>query len=162
MVTTDDLFTHTENKTGDGKSVRIDNTIVCSDKRSKSIYRYINQSRQSVAKIRVDGGLVSDTSTKKCDWLLVNKDSATAFFIELKGSNLTRAIEQINATLDLLWTGIKKTGIRTANARIVLSKIPRPHHMSNDKRILEQRLKKNEYGGGTVRIEPPKEMPETF
>jgi hypothetical protein len=162
MVTADDLFTHTENKTGDRKNVRIDSTIVCSDKRSKSIYRYINQSRHQIAKIHVDGGLISDTRTKKCDWLLVNKDSATAFFIELKGSNLTRAIEQINTTLDLLWTDIKKTGIRTAHARIVLSKIPRPHLMPNEKRKLEKRLKENEYGNGTVKTEPPKEMSETF
>jgi len=162
MVTKAGLFAHTDNKTnGD---VRVDKEIVCDDKksRSKSIYRYINKSRQRVAKIRIDDGLVPDQRTKKCDYLVVNWDSAHSFFIELKGSNLTRAIAQINATLDLLWSDIKKMGIHTAHARIVLSKIPRPHLMPNEKRILEKRLKKNEYGSGTVKTEPPKEMSETF
>jgi hypothetical protein len=152
MVTETELSTHTENKTNDGKGVRIDGEIVCRDKQSKSTYRYINKSRQSVAKIRVDDGIVPDKRTKKCDYLVVNWDLAHSFFIELKGNNLARAIEQINATLDLLWTDIKKMGICAAHARIVLSKTPRPNLMPIEKRILELRLKTSKYGGGNVKI----------
>ena len=157
MITKSELLTHTENKTGG--NVRVDNVVVCPE--NKSTYRYVNNARQCVAKIRVDGGLIRNTGTKKCDWLVINWDLAHSFFIELKGSDIRKAISQINVTLDLLWSDVKKTGIDVAHARIVLSKTPRPNLMPNEKRKLEIRLKDKEYGGGTVKVQS-EQMTETF
>jgi hypothetical protein len=142
MITKTELLKHTENKTG--KDVRVDNEIVCSE--NKSTYRYVNKSRQHVAKIKVDGGLVPSTDTKKCDWLLINWDSAHSFFVELKGCDVKKAIDQINATLDLLWADVKTMGIGIAHARIVLSKTPNPNFIRSEQRILEKRLKLCSHG----------------
>jgi len=153
MVTKTELFTHTENK--DGDDVRIDSEIVCHER--QSTYRYINQAGQRIARIRVDGGLVQDTNVEKCDWLLINWDSNHSFFIELKGSDVKKAIRQINATLDWFWLDINGMGIRVAHARIVPGKVPRPDFVRNDRRKLELRLK--QYGYGTVKIQA-REMTE--
>ena len=39
---------------------------------------------------------------KKCDYLVLNDDKRTAYFIELKGSDITGAIEQIEQTVEKL------------------------------------------------------------
>jgi hypothetical protein len=72
-----------------------------------------------------------------------------------------KAIAQINATLDLLWTDVKKMEVGIAHARIVLSKTPNPNFIRNERRILEMRLKENLYGGGTVNIKST-EITDTF
>ena len=157
MITKDELFKHTENK--DGNKVRIDKNIRCSE--NKSEYLYINKSGHRVAKIKVDGALVAATDTKKCDYLLVNWNSTHSLFIELKGSDVKKAICQINTTLDLLWTSLKGMGMSVAHARIVLSKTPRPNLMPIEKRKLDLRLKAKEYGFGTIKVQSEK-MLETF
>jgi len=130
---------HTENRIGD--NVRVDSEIVCRE--NKSEYRYINNAKQRVAKIKVDGGLVpSKHNTIKCDYLVINWDSATSFFIELKGSDVRKAISQIIATLGLLWSDISGMGICVAHARIVPTKHQKPDIIHNQQRQLEQMLKK--------------------
>ncbi len=157
MVTKTDLLANTENKAGD--NVRVDKEIVCRENQSE--YRYINNAKQRVAKIRVDGGLILDKNRQKCDWLLVDCDSARSFFIELKGSNVNKALEQISTSLDLLWSDINKLGICVAHARIVTSKTPTPKKMDKNKQYrLEQRLKKD-CGGGKLKIQT-KQLIETF
>ena len=157
MPTKAELFKHTENKKG--RYVRIDNAIVCRDKRSKSTYRYINQFRHHVAKIRVDNGLVQNSSAQKCDWLLINWDSAHSFFVEIKGSDVKTAIEQIKATLNLLWSDINKMGINVAHIRIVVTRVPVPNLVSQKKQELKIYLKR--YGSGTPDIQS-QEMVDTF
>lgn len=162
MVTEAELLAHTENKiNGD---VRIDNKIVCREK--QSTYCYINQSRHRVAKIDVDGGLVKDKKVEQCDYLLINWDSHHSFFIELKGSDVRKAISQIIATLDLLWADISNIGICVAHVRIIPTKAPRPDLIHNQRRDLEQRLK--QCNGGYHKIKEKlvdikvKVMVETF
>jgi len=156
MITKDELFKHTENK--DGNKVRIDKNIRCSE--NKSEYLYVNKSEHHVAKIKVDGALISATDTKKCDYLLINWNGGVAFFVELKGSDFNQAISQINATLDLIWSDIKEMGIRVPNARIVLSKSPVPGiQNSPQRRQFDARLKK--CGGGKL-MHATRQMTETF
>jgi hypothetical protein len=63
-------------------------------------YRYINQISNHLAKYRVDGGLISDG--KKCDFLLLNCEKKQSFFIELKGSDINHAIDQIDRSIEAL------------------------------------------------------------
>jgi hypothetical protein len=82
---------------------------------------------------------------QRCDFLLLNLDTLTAYFIELKGSDLIHAIEQIDVTLDKLLTSIPQ--YTSINGRIVLSKVNTPD-LKNSKLIkLQKRLKKL---GGTL------------
>lgn len=86
----DDEFQH------DNRSI-----VSFKDKGHSTEYRYINQSADHLAKYRVDGGLISDNGAK-CDFLLLNCEKKQSYFIELKGSDLIRAIEQIDRSIDIL------------------------------------------------------------
>ena len=39
---------------------------------------------------------------ERCDYLLVNDDAKTSYYIELKGSDLSKAIRQIENTIKLI------------------------------------------------------------
>ena len=89
--------------------------VPCKDKGSPE-YRYKNQSANHLAKYKVDNGLISDNDPK-CDFLLLNCEQKKAFFIELKGSNIVRAIEQITRSIDFLQGNLSGFAVF---ARIVL------------------------------------------
>ncbi len=89
----------------------------------KSKYSLMNPQRREVCKIRVDGCVFTQADGIKCDYLFLSCDTATAFFIELKGSDLSHAIDQINQSIDQLVGNMSGTAI---NARVVLSKTQTP------------------------------------
>lgn len=69
-------------------------------------YRLENLDDYFSAVFRIDGGIVKDTSQKKCDRLiLLRKDKgaygAMELFVELKGGNISRAIDQLDSTVDM-------------------------------------------------------------
>ena len=82
-------------------------------------YRYVNPKANHLAKYRVDGGLISDNNPK-CDYLLLNCEEKQSYFIELKGSDIIRAVEQINRSIDVLKCNLPDF---TCFARIVLSRV---------------------------------------
>ena len=92
--------------------------IVSFKDKGRSEYRYNNQSANYLAKYRVDDGLISNNDPK-CDFLLLNCEQKKAFFIELKGSNIVRAIEQITRSMDDLQGNL---GGFAVFARIVLTR----------------------------------------
>lgn len=98
-----------------------DNSSIVSfkDKRHPTEYRYKNQSSNRLAKYRVDGGLISDNGAK-CDFLLLNCEQKQSYIIELKGSDLIRAIEQIDRSIDKLKINLPGFAFY---ARIVLTRI---------------------------------------
>ena len=51
--------------------------------------------------LRIDGYVITE-NIKKCDYLVLNDDKCAAYFIELKGSDITGAIEQIEQTVKKL------------------------------------------------------------
>ncbi|MDR1287142.1 MAG: hypothetical protein LBK08_06000 [Treponema sp.] len=72
--------------------------IVCEEKRTKVTFH--NSARETVAKIRIDGCVITDKAVKKCDYLLLCVGIRKAVFVELKGNKVIVAIEQLSATLD--------------------------------------------------------------
>ncbi|WP_302368603.1 hypothetical protein [Brachyspira aalborgi] len=73
-------------------------------------------------KIKIDGDVEKNTTTKKCDFLVIKKDTENIeIFIELKGSDIKKAYEQII-------TSYKKYSDKSKNpklyAAIVSSKCP--------------------------------------
>lgn len=73
----------------------------------------------------IDGGIIKDYNTTKCDKLvLLDLDSQTLFelFVELKGGNIQHAIEQVEATLNNPL--FKDSAVKERQARIIGRKIP--------------------------------------
>lgn len=74
----------------------------------------------------IDGGIITDETTRKCDKLiLIELDSQKwiEFFIELKGRDIKHAIEQVEATLrNKLF---HDSNVNQREARIIGRNIPR-------------------------------------
>lgn len=52
---------------------------------------------------RVDGGIFPSGATpERCDYLLLNDTKKTAYYIELKGSDIPKATKQIDRTVEQL------------------------------------------------------------
>lgn len=62
-------------------------------------HRGINNDENRVRQIKVDGDMwTRGTGTIRADYLLLNEDKKTAYIIELKGSDIEHALEQIKNT----------------------------------------------------------------
>ncbi len=80
-------------------------TIVSAEHSKKHIAHNVHQCY--VYQYRVDGDLIAGSTQSRCDFLLENEDTKQAYFIELKGSNLGHAVEQIENTIKLFSTKVK-------------------------------------------------------
>ena len=98
-----------------------DNRSVVSfkDKGHSTEYRYVNRSLNHLAKYRIDGGLIADNGAK-CDYLLLNCERKQSYFIELKGSDIIHAIEQIDRSIDEMKNKLPNFAF---SARIVLTRV---------------------------------------
>lgn len=85
----------------------------------KKKYCGLNNAKKEVLGIHVDGGLIKGTKTSKCDAaIFVDKD--ICYLIELKGSDLVTACNQISETLDFFNKNYK---VEKCVGRIVCSKV---------------------------------------
>jgi len=113
------------------------------DKGKPTEYRYHNKSSYHLAKYRVDGGLIEEGA--KYDYLLLNCEQRHAYFIELKGSDIIHAIEQIDKSVDVLKGNLTDFAFF---ARIVLTrdnttKLNITNKLQNlEKKLLNGNLKK--------------------
>lgn len=78
---------------------RRDALIVLKEKKSK--ITLLNPAKKLYHEVKVDGDLyaVTETTERKCDYLEIGKETADAFFIELKGIDVDSAYEQLFATI---------------------------------------------------------------
>ncbi|UFH49202.1 hypothetical protein [Pseudomonas sp. KNUC1026] len=67
---------------------------------NRSILRIHNQNRKKLLRHQVDGCLIK--SGIKCDWMLVEEKTKTEIYIELKGSDVEHAVDQISKTVEQL------------------------------------------------------------
>jgi hypothetical protein len=111
--------------------------IVAKDKNEQSEYRAKNDGKKECCKIRVDGCLI--TIGTRCDFLILNCCDKTAFFVELKGSDLVKSIRQIDASITQLSEQLKDFKLY---ARSVLRKVRSPALNSSDERKLKKKLRK--------------------
>jgi hypothetical protein len=129
-------------------SINIENYEGCqefNDTRSKAVFKdkkvsrqfiAINKASKKIMGLRVDDCLIKEGA--KCDFLLIIEAEEKMYFIELKGSDLIKAVDQINATLDRLLPSIDH---KFVNGRIVLSKVNTPDLQHSRLIKLKQRLK---------------------
>ena len=70
--------------------------IVSRDKKNPQYHRGINIDKAYVTHYKIDGVVLKTGS--RCDYLLINEKKRTAYLIELKGSDLVKAAEQLENT----------------------------------------------------------------
>ena len=62
-----------------------------------------NKDHDMVRHFQIDGGVLpKGKDPERCDYLLLNDSNQRAYFIELKGSDLTKAISQIEASVAMI------------------------------------------------------------
>ncbi|MBF0554167.1 MAG: hypothetical protein HQK96_06350 [Nitrospirae bacterium] len=124
------------------------------DKCKKRKYTLNNQSQKYICTIRLDDCFVpNEKGREKCDYLIINCDDNVAYFVELKGQKIFKAIEQITQSIRLL--SDKLTGCKI-NARIVLSEVNTPNLENNPKIQRFEKLLRGYNGNfakGTIQLE---------
>lgn len=75
------------------------NSTVASENRRKLTLELKSKGKNSVCKIKVDGCLIKDQETKKCDFVFVICPEERFLFVELKGTDINQAVNQILATI---------------------------------------------------------------
>lgn len=100
-------------------------SVVLHDKRAKSEYRAENRTRKNLVCLRVDGCLIDTLQVKKCDYLLLNCSDKFAHYVELKGTDIKTAIEQLSTSVHLTIGLLQGNGFSTATAKLVLTRTPR-------------------------------------
>jgi len=68
---------------------------------------FLNPNQDRVLKIEVDGCVISDNNTPRCDYAIVPSNEVE-IYVELKGSDIPHAVQQIESTIGLLSEDPKK------------------------------------------------------
>lgn len=76
--------------------------IVSKDKGSRVEHRANNIEQCRVRHYQIDGVVITDLNKSKCDFLLTNDDRKKVYFIELKGTDVKKSIEQLEETERIL------------------------------------------------------------
>ena len=94
---------------------------------------------------KVDGGIFpSGTKPRRCDFLLLNDTKKTAYYIELKGSDIPTAIEQVDRSVALLQSSHPKYTIY----RRIIYRTGRSHEV-NSQEVVRWKAK---HGAKTIVI----------
>lgn len=84
--------------------------IVSKDKGNPQYHKGNNPTRAYVTHYKIDGVVIKEGN--KCDYLLLNEESRIAYLIELKGSDLVKAAEQLEATEKVLRQELSTYGLQ--------------------------------------------------
>lgn len=115
--------------------------VVLDDKKGGKVsYRGENEDRKELIVYKIDDGIMKDNPGIKCDYGLYTTSSGVIRFIELKGSDLDKAHQQIIRSIRYILND-SVTGINKVHGRIVLSKERVPNIKSNYEKQLEKILK---------------------
>ncbi|MCM1045862.1 MAG: hypothetical protein NC417_10160 [Candidatus Gastranaerophilales bacterium] len=91
--------------------------IVSRDRGNPQYHRGINSGRVYVSHYKIDGVVIK--SGNRCDYLLMNETARIAYLIELKGSDLIKAVKQLEVTEQVLMQQLSGYSLRY---RIVANK----------------------------------------
>jgi len=106
---------------------------------SKTEYRLINEGRKSFDKYVVDDCLLKlKEREEKCDYLFMIIDMKEAFFIECKGSDILKAIRQLDSSINIL--GRELAGF-VFKGRIIPTKVYSPDLRTLEHKRLRAKLK---------------------
>lgn len=125
------------------------------EERGKSIV-FHNKNNHDVICYRLDGGVIDTTTMIKCDNLILFPEDLQAVFIELKGTDIEKAIKQIENAINIMGRDIN---FYDWHARIVsASGIPR---IGNDPAFVKLRtLMKKHNKNATLTVRENKQTEE--
>ena len=112
--------------------------IVSRDKKNPQYHKGNNTSREEVTHYQIDGVVIK--TGNKCDYLLINETKKVAYLIELKGSDLVKATQQLEATEKLLKRELSNYKLQY---RIVANKCKTQEIHSSAYRKYQMQWKKN-------------------
>lgn len=104
------------------KSECFDNSTVAKEKGKE--FRLENKSKKTICRVKVDGCLINDQRTKRCDYLFKICETKQHFLVELKGTDVDEAVKQIISTFDLINKKLKLSPERFEGV-IVASSVPK-------------------------------------
>ena len=78
---------------------RSDRKIVLQENKSK--IAFLNPNQDEILTIKVDGCVIRDNETLRCDYAIIPSDELE-IYVELKGSDISHAVKQIESTIGLL------------------------------------------------------------
>ena len=78
---------------------RSDTKIVLKENRGK--ITFLNQNQDKILVIKVDGCVITSNEILRCDYALIPCDEIE-IYVELKGSDIVHAVEQLESTIRLL------------------------------------------------------------
>lgn len=108
---------------------------------SKTEYRVQNENAKLVSKYIVDDCLLRQKQRdEKCDYLFTIVDLRTAYFIECKGSDVLKAVKQIQSSINILTENLAGY---TLKGRIIPTRVYSPDLGTQAYRKLRERLKGN-------------------
>lgn len=116
--------------------------IVVSERRSS--FQISNPTGKLVCKTKIDGCYLQ--GQKSCDYLIVDCSDKKAYFVELKGSHVLHAFDQIQRTMSHLRRDL--VGY-CCFARVVPTKVPVPN-IQNNSRTLALRRAFRALGGDLI------------
>ena len=105
--------------------------IVSKDRKNNQKHIANNIDGSSVTQYQIDGVVIT-SSQPRCDFLVMNDDKKDAYLIELKGSDISKAVIQLEATASVLRSQLNGYDI---NYRIV-------HNRCNTQEILTSQVLK--------------------
>lgn len=111
--------------------------IVSRDKGNPQYHKGINSGRAYVSHYKIDGVVIK--SGNRCDFLLMNEVARIAYLIELKGSDLIKAVKQLEATENTLKQQLSGYSLRY---RIVANKCRTQEIRSSEYRKYQLRWNK--------------------
>lgn len=118
---------------------KIHQSVVVSGEKGKC-HRVENNSGSPIYQYPIDGGIICNTNTKKCDYIVeVTKDKPIAFIIELKGSHLNEAIQQIESTINHFKSKLQNYDIRP---RIISKRVITHSVKNSEHRNFQHKYKK--------------------
>ena len=86
-------------------------TVVSRDRGTRREHRANNLTLCRVSQYKIDGDVVCDTSIR-CDFLVMNDDKRDAYLIELKGSDIEHALDQLEATASRLQNELREYHVK--------------------------------------------------
>ncbi len=126
-------------------------TVVCAENHNQHILH--NPDLLNIYQYRVDGDIIRNTNGEKCDYIVEveTADKPTAYVIELKGSDLEKAISQIETTInrfDLTKSHnvLPRVVIHRVNVHQVKGSVYRSHKKKYPYTMVKERLLEERVG----------------